>query len=342
MKLPLGRGRRSSDDEMLGRGEMTEIGRLRRSDARQVWPHEAADFTPWLLQNGDALGEVLGMDLELSEAEHNVGRFSLDLIGTDTNTGDRVIIENQLERSDHSHLGQILTYAGGTDARNIVWIADEIRSEHRAALDWLNERTDEQTRFFAVEISAVQIGESAFAPLFEVVVQPNDWQKVVRSSTSTGAYSQTAEMYREFWGLFLDELHHRHPGWTNTRKPLPQSWMTFPTGVSDVKFAAVAIRDFLRVEIYFSSRSREVNDLNFEKVELHKDEIERVFGDTLKWDKLDDKKACRISFSRPGGISNESNWNEQVAWLVDKAGGLRSAIEAVGGMSTLLNSPRGD
>ncbi len=149
---------------MMTDSDRPELGRLRAVATRQVWNHEARDFTPWLLSNADVLGEVLGMDLVMSQAERRVGGFSLDLIGTDEATGETVIVENQLDVSDHGHLGQILTYAGGTNPVNIVWIATSFREEHRAALEWLNERTDERTRFFAVEVSVVRIGDSAPAP----------------------------------------------------------------------------------------------------------------------------------------------------------------------------------
>jgi alkylated DNA nucleotide flippase Atl1 len=157
------------------------IGRLRSVPAREVWRHEALDFTPWLLDNADVLSEVIGLDLELDTAEHAVGDFSLDLIGRDRISGDLVIVENQLEQSDHTHLGQIMTYAGGTDAAHIVWVAPSFRPEHRRALEWLNERTDETTRFFAVEVKAVRIGDSPYAPLLSLAVQPNDWGKQVRT-----------------------------------------------------------------------------------------------------------------------------------------------------------------
>jgi hypothetical protein len=138
-----------------GAGEGAQLGRLEPVDAREIWPHEARNFTPWLLANADRIGEVLGMDLELSAAEHPLGSFSLDLIGVDQATGERVIIENQLTATDHLHLGQLLTYAGGTGAVNVVWLATSFREEHRAALDWLNSRTDESTRFFGVEVGVV-------------------------------------------------------------------------------------------------------------------------------------------------------------------------------------------
>ena len=170
------------DDEIV-------IGRLRAVPAREVWRHEALDFTPWLLDNADVLSEVIGLDLELDTAEHAVGDFSLDLIGRDRISGDLVIVENQLEQSDHTHLGQIMTYAGGTDAAHVVWVAPSFRPEHRRALEWLNERTDEATRFFAVEVKAVRIGDSPYAPLLSLAVQPNDWGKQVRTKAVQQSHS---------------------------------------------------------------------------------------------------------------------------------------------------------
>lgn len=166
--------------------ESGHLGRLSPIPARQVWPHEAADFTPWLLANADVLSDALGMDLELEAAEHPVGGFSLDLIGTDRTGGGRVIVENQLDVSDHNHLGQILTYAGGTDPTHIVWVAPAFREEHRAAMEWLNERTDSNTRFFAVQVDVVRIGDSEPAPLLTLVVRPNDWGKAVKASAHNG------------------------------------------------------------------------------------------------------------------------------------------------------------
>lgn len=162
------------------------VGRLEYIPARQVWSHEALAFTPWLLENADVLASVLGMpQLRLSAAEHPVGGYNLDLIGTDEVTGETVIVENQLESSDHGHLGQLLTYAGGTDPTTVVWIAPAFRSEHRAALEWLNARTDSRTRFFAVQLEVVRIGDSLPAPMLTLVVQPNDWEKVVKQTSPT-------------------------------------------------------------------------------------------------------------------------------------------------------------
>jgi hypothetical protein len=205
-----------------------DLGRLTQVPVRDIWTHEAHDFTKWMLENADVLSDVLGMQLDLTAAEHRVGGFSLDLIGTDRDSGDVVIVENQLEQTDHGHLGQLLTYAGGTNPTTVVWCAPAFRDEHRAALDWLNERTDESTRFFGVEISAVQIDASRPAPLFRLVAQPNDWAKQVHTERSA-TLSPKAAAYQEFWSQMLERVHASYPGWTKSRRPSKESWMTMPS-----------------------------------------------------------------------------------------------------------------
>jgi hypothetical protein len=177
----------------------SRLGWLRSIAPREVWSHKARDFTQWLLLNADVLSDVLGMQLELTEAEHTVGGFSLDLIGSDLTTGETVIVENQLERTDHAHMGQLLTYAGGTDAVNVVWCAPPFREEHRAALNWLNARTDENARFFGVEIAVVRIDESRPAPSFRLVAQPNDWSKQAHAGSTDTVVRGKRLAYSEFW-----------------------------------------------------------------------------------------------------------------------------------------------
>jgi len=167
---------------------VAQLGRVHSVDLREAWRDEAREFTPWLLENAELLAEALGIELEVTDSERGVGKFSCDLVGRDITNDAILIVENQLEQTDHSHLGQLLTYAAGTDAVTIVWIAWSFQEEHRQAVDWLNERTDEQTHFFGVEIGLIQIGDQPTrAPLFRVVAQPNDWQKQVRAATRGGA-----------------------------------------------------------------------------------------------------------------------------------------------------------
>lgn len=141
-----------------------QLGKLQPVEAKSVWAHEAHDFTPWLLENADALADVLGIDLELTINEHPVGGFSLDLLGKDLTHNCVLVVENQLVGTDHSHLGQLLTYAAGTEAATVVWVAAGFREEHRQALDWLNDLAGYRARFFGLEVRAVRIGDSARSP----------------------------------------------------------------------------------------------------------------------------------------------------------------------------------
>jgi hypothetical protein len=275
------------------------------------------------------------MDLDLRTAEHPVGDFSLDLIGTDLATGEEVIIENQLARSDHTHLGQILTYAGGTDPVNIVWITESFRPEHRAALDWLNERTDEGTRFFGVEVRAIRIDKSAPAPLFTVVANPNNWRKEVRSATGASV-SPRVETYQRFWTLVLTLLKDRYPGWTAAKSPSRRQWMALPAGTTAAMYGLVVLRDAARVEIYLDDADAEINKANFDKLLVHRALIEEKTGSTLKWDELAERRASRISINGPADFQDEESWPELAEWLTSSVGRLRAAIDDLGGLPTLL------
>lgn len=310
------------------------LGRLELLDIRQVWKHEAHTFTPWLLTNADVLGELLGMDLVLSSAEHPVGGFSLDLIGVDEATNETVIIENQLTRTDHGHLGQLLTYAGGTDPVNVVWIATEFREEHRAALDWLNTRTDENTRFFGIEISAVRIGESAPAPLMRLVVQPNDWGKKVKAiAKGDTAASDRALAYQGFWTRFLKEVQDRKLGWTTSTKGSPQNWLSLPAGMSGVSYACTFGRLGLSSEIFFQHPDPAVNDARFAAARA---KLEPASGGNLSFEPLQGRKGCRIAEYRKGDIGNGDDWAEYLTWFIDAQARLRTAIVEAGGLAALV------
>jgi len=175
-----------------------QLGKLRNVELRTIWPHEAADFTPWLAENIGELGEAVGIELELTDMEAECGDFSLDLLAKDLGTGRNVIIENQLDATDHDHLGKLLTYASAYDAAAVIWVSRMIRDEHRQALEWLNQRTDEGTDFFGVVVEAIQIDESKPATRFRPVVFPNEWQKEGKASTAK-ANTTRGEAYRQFF-----------------------------------------------------------------------------------------------------------------------------------------------
>ena len=164
---------------------MLELGKLSVvSDLRKAWPHEAHDFTPWLADNIDVLGEEIGIEILIEDTESAVGSFNVDIFATDADTGKRIIIENQLEETDHDHLGKLITYASGKSAALVVWIVRKAREEHRAAIEWLNAHTDEDVGFFLCEIKLYSINNSVIAPKFEVIEQPNNWAKGMRQTNA--------------------------------------------------------------------------------------------------------------------------------------------------------------
>jgi len=293
------------------------LSRLAAVPVRDIWKHEAHDFTLWLLENADVLGDALGMDLELTEAERRVGGFALDLIGTDLATNTVVIVENQLEQTDHSHLGQLLTYAGGTDPSTIVWCAPSFREEHRAALDWLNEHTDEDSRFFGVEIAAVRIDDSRPAPLFRIVAKPNDWTKQVHNERISVTPSPKSLAYQEFWKELLGRIRTEHPTWTRSTAASTQSWITLPYGSSSIWYGMAFTMTGPRVELYFGGPDADANLAEFEKFTSHRHLLDEEFGSTIRYDALQGKKACRIHVDRLGGdVLDADQHDEYMAWFM--------------------------
>jgi len=314
-------------------GDLPLLGRLSAVPPREVWSHEARDFTPWLLNNVDVLSELLGMDLALDVAEHPVGGFSLDLMGRDVTTGEVVIVENQLETSDHAHLGQILTYAAGTDPATIVWVAASFRPEHRAAIDWLNTRTDESTRFFGVELGVVRIGQSAPAPSFRLVAQPNDWEKTVRAGTSLNEVTGKQVLYRSFWTRWIDLMAAERPGWSRAKRPPRDSWFSTTTGTSGVHFYTSFTRQGLSSELAFEDPDAEVNTARLRALEANRRELEDHYGQTLAWQDLPGRKSTRIAEYLTGAdVLVEGEWDRYLAWLLDRQTRLRAALDHVGGV----------
>ena len=186
------------------------LGRLEPVFLREYWKKEDAEFTPWLSENLNFLSDAVGMSLELIETESRVGPFRADLLCRDNDTETYVLIENQLEQTDHLHLGQLMTYAAGLDAVRIIWIAQKFNEEHRAALDWLNRITDEGFQFFGIEVELWKIGDSLPAPRFNIVAKPNDWSKIAKSQKQA-ELSERAAMYREIWADVLKYLGENYP-----------------------------------------------------------------------------------------------------------------------------------
>jgi hypothetical protein len=306
------------------------LGRLEGLDLREIWASEPHDFTPWLLENADALGEILGIDLELSGAEYAVGDFALDLIGRDLTNNCVIVVENQLTSTDHVHLGQTITYAAGTDARTIVWIAREFREEHRQALDFLNELGGEDVRFFGVEISAVRIADSPAAPLFRLRAQPNDWHaQVAANARSASRQSGRAALYQAFWAKFLDRVKVERPGWTHARKPQPLNWFSMSSPLKGATSFAACFGQGgkLRSELYIDDEDPEKAAALYRSLFAAKEIIDGAYGKALSWEELPDKRASRIADYTDGDISDEGSMGAQIDWFIETGSRLREAID---------------
>lgn len=296
---------------------MTTFGTLKRKSLREIWPNEARDFTRWLEENVGHLGEALGIELELSQSEAPVGDFSLDLLATDLGTGGKVIIENQLTPTDHDHLGKLITYAAGFGAEKVIWVAESVRDEHRQALEWLNQRTDEQTQFFAVTVEVLQIDDSLPAFDFRAFVLPNEWQKTAKRKRTSLA-SEKGERYRAFHQGLIDELRENHH-FTGMRVAQPWNWCEFGSGCSGIRYGFSFNRGgFARVELNIVPGDAERNKAVFDYLASHREEIEADFGEKLWWERLDNKRTSRIALYRSGAINDTDEKLQEIReWAVN-------------------------
>jgi len=310
---------------------MTELGRLETIELREIWPHEAHQLTPWLLENSDVIAEALGIDLELSVAEHPVGSFSLDLLGHDLTNDCALIVENQLTPTDHDHLGKLITYAAGTDAGTVVWLAPKFREEHRQALDLLNDLGGDRVRFFGIELAAVRIGDSVPAPLVKLRAQPNDWHAQVSASARATQTTGKAALYRDYWTRFLDRIADEHPTWTKARKPQTAGWMSMPCpfkGGSSYS-QSFAQGGKIRSELYIDSTDGEAADALFTALRERAGALESVFGGPLEFEELPDKRASRIAVYRDGDVSETDRHDEFIDWMFTTGARLRAAFDSV-------------
>ena len=270
------------------------LGRLESVPLRQAWASETADFTPWLAIEDSLrlLGSTIGFDLELEAQEKDVGPFRADLLCKDTASEQWVLIENQLQKTDHDHLGKLLTYAAGLKAVTVVWIADKFVDEHRAALDWLNDITDNRFNFFGLEVELWKIGDSPVAPKFNIVSKPNDWNReVTRQVTKIEGATETQQLQLEYWTAFHDYLT-RQGSSLRPRRPLPTSGLHVTIGKTGIWLAAIAsFRDT-------SKQSRSSGEIRVELV-LQRKELKPYFD---SW--LEEKETVEQAMGKP------LNWQE--------------------------------
>ena len=304
---------------------MINLGKLKEiKDLRKVWLHEALDFTPWLAgeENLSLLADAVGLEITIDETESSVGDFNVDIYATETGTDRKIIIENQLEDTNHDHLGKLITYASGKSADIVIWVVKRAREEHRAAIEWLNNHTDENIGFFLVEIKLYQIGSSDIAVKFEVIEKPNDWAKEIKRNTSKSA---TLQARYEYWVAFNDYAFANNTFGKSfkKRKANTDHWMTLSVGSSACGISINQVRkDNLIVVEWYITDDKEL----YHKFYSHKTEIETGMGMELDWRELPEKKASRILISNHADFDDRNKWPEQFDWIMDVAMKLKKAF----------------
>ena len=293
------------------------FGTIKSVDIKTIWKNEPQGFTPWLADNLDVLGQLIGLDLELIKCEADAGDFRVDILAQDLNTNRTVVIENQFNSTDHKHLGQLITYATYYKAGVVIWLAEDIREEHRAAIDWLNNFTDDTVGFFAVQIEVIQIDDSKPALNFKLKASPNEWRKSSVAKTGTDAVSPKMVLYKSFFQKLIDELRTKHQ-FTNAMVGQPQSWYEFSTGVKGFYYAVVFCKGKkLRVAMRIDTGKKEDNKSIFREIEKQKHEIEKEIGASLEWEFLENVRVSRIAHYRQGSIDDgTTTLNEINDWCI--------------------------
>ena len=258
-----------------------KLAKLRQVDLRRVWQHEAYGFTKWLAnkENLGLLSDEIGIEISLIQTEASVGKFHVDILAEEENTGRKIVIENQLESTNHDHLGKVITYAAGFDAEIIIWIVRDVRDEHKQAIDWLNEHTDERANFFVIRMELWQIGDSPYAPKFQVISQPNDWAKAIKSRSAKTELSETRMMQLAFWTDFR-KYGKAQGAKLRFRKPYPQHWYDLSIGSSKAHLALICDTQSnqLRCELYIPD-DKEL----YRNLEEYKAAIESELDYSLEW-----------------------------------------------------------
>jgi hypothetical protein len=284
------------------------IGKLEPVPVRELWAHEERGFSAWLEGNLDTLSEAIGVTLSDPQRELLAGNFQVDLVAEDEN-GDRVIVENQLEATDHDHLGKLITYITNLEAKAAIWITTAPRPEHIRAIQWLNETTPDDIAFFLVLLAAYRIAGSAPAPPFTVIVGPSAELKDFGKQKKELAERHVLRL--KFWEQLLQRAKEKGVLLHAQRSPSKESWISAGAGVrSGVSFTYVVwMTEETAVELYIDTGDKEENKRFFDGLHAKKQGIEDAFGAPLSWERLDDKRGCRVRFVlRDGGLVDEGKW----------------------------------
>jgi hypothetical protein len=294
-----------------------ELSKLTKLPLRTIWKHEAIDFTNWLAkeENLELLSDTIGVGLLNAQTEVGVGQFHVDILAEDDN-GHKVVIENQIEPTNHDHLGKLITYASGLNAEVVVWIVSRAREEHEQAINWLNENTTEGANFFLIEIEAWKIGDSLPAPRFNIIAKPNDWAKTVKQSGSGNTVSNLKLKQQSFFEQVREYGEENAKYIRSWRKASPQHWydISVRSSLAHLSLTVNSREQQVAVELYIPDNK----DL-FTKLYASKQAIEEKLGLQLQWQELPNKKASRIIAIHEGNFLEEETSMSTIHWLVETA-----------------------
>lgn len=295
------------------------------TDLRKYWKNEAYDFTPWLCENIYLLGDELGIDIEVEESESDVGDFSLDIYAKEINTDKNIIIENQLEDTNHDHLGKLITYASGKDASIVIWIVKRAREEHRSAIQLLNNHIDSNIDFFLCEIKIYKIGDSNPAVKFEIVEKPNDWSKETKKITNRNINNENCRNRLEYWTAFKNYLEKNgYDKGLKISKPGPYSWFTLNLGK---KYCTIGVDRLIKynkltIDLHIK-KDKDFYDILF----TDKGKIENIIGKDYIWQREVGKDDSRIIKEKENvEFLNKSDWENQFKWIIQNALKIKEAI----------------
>lgn len=293
-----------------------KLGKLHEVDIRTVWPHEQYDFSKWLSddENIKELGDILNLSLTDVETEKFVGNYRCDILCKDEITGKVVLIENQLEPTNHDHLGKIITYASGLDAAVVVWIVASARDEHASAIEWLNKHTDDELSFFLLEVHAYKIGNSEPAPQFNIIEQPNDFVKTVKAVSQSTELNESQKSRLEFWSQFNEVIDAKGKPF-NKRKATTDHWYNVAIGSSEASISIDLVNKEHKIRVgLWINDNKEIFDTLYQQ----KNEIESDLKIKLDWNRLDNKKASSICTYIQGlDFKNQDNYPQLMEQIID-------------------------
>ena len=291
-----------------------EFGRLESKELRDAWPHEANNFTPWLTDNMALLSEAIDIPLESEGTEVSVEQFAADILARNTDDGSTVLIENQLESSDHTHLGQILTYLAGLKAQTVIWIARHFEEAHLSAIRWLNENTTAPFAFFAVQVKVVQIGDSPLAPLFEVLEKPSEWDRQLRavSGENRAGLTESGDLYHAFWRHYAE----RHPD-DGIRRGYAQHHFWHPVESAKLVISQYLMLKGRKIGIVLRGNTGESNTVALEWARPYETALrnEVGVGPDEKWVEINEKRGRVANKSWAIDVSDKANWDAAADWL---------------------------